>query len=104
MNINWLSYEGWQQYYEQIEENINQNKDYTIEINIDAENESQYITQLRFLFPLAVHLYQEKIVGNVKPLRARLNIISSICKNQKNAILPSDCEDFWLVLRTVWIS
>lgn len=80
MNINWLSYEGWQQSYEQIEENINQNKDYTIEINIDAENESQYITQLRFLFPLAVHLYQEKIVGNVKPLRARLNIISSICK------------------------
>lgn len=80
MTVNWLSYEDWQASYEQIKDNINQKKDYAIELNIDAENESQYITQLRFLFPLAVHLYQEKIVGNVKPLRARLNIISSICK------------------------
>lgn len=80
MKIDWLTYEDWQASYEQIKDNINQKKDYAIELNIDAENESQYITQLRFLFPLAVHLYQEKIVGNVKPLRARLNIISSIYK------------------------
>ena len=80
MTVNWLSYEGWQASYEQIKENINQNKNYAIEINIDAENESQYITQLRFLFPIAVHLYQEKIVGTLNPLCACLNINSSIYK------------------------
>lgn len=80
MKIDWLTYEDWQAAYEQIKDSINQKKDYAIEINIDAEKESQYITQLRFLFPLAVHLYQEKIVGTLNPLCACLNINSSIYK------------------------
>lgn len=77
MKIEWMTYEDWQASFEQIKESINLKNDYTVEIDIDAEKESQSITQLRFLFPIAVHLYRQKIIGNLNPLRAKLNIRSS---------------------------